>query len=96
MLYYKYSEQWETFLYSLGVEYIVSSMTNSEIIAKGINIGVDETCLPSKIYLGHVDWLQSRCNMILIPRISSFGKNGGICTSPFLISFWTGKKAVPE
>ena len=38
--------------------------------SKGINIAVDEPCLPSKIYLGHVDWLIDRCDFILVPRLA--------------------------
>ena len=43
-------------------------------MTKGINIGVDETCIPSKIYLGHIEWLIDRCDLILIPRIAEFSK----------------------
>ena len=50
------------------------------MLARGINLSVDETCLPSKIYLGHVDWLIGKCDYILIPRISSFGRSGTVCT----------------
>lgn len=80
LLYYKYGILWESFLYSLGVKYIVSPDTNKEILAKGVNIAVDETCLPSKIYMGHVDWLIGRCDYILVPRMADFGKTGTVCT----------------
>lgn len=80
LLYFKYAQLWETFLYSLGVDYILSPDTNREILNKGINIAVDETCLPSKIYLGHIQWLIDKCDYILVPRISSLGKIGTVCT----------------
>lgn len=80
LLYFKYAQLWETFLYSLGVDYILSPDTNRDILNKGINIAVDETCLPSKIYLGHIQWLIDKCDYILVPRISSFGKIGTVCT----------------
>lgn len=80
LLYFKYAQLWETFFYSLDVEYIISPDTNSEILTRGINIAVDETCLPSKIFLGHVDWLIDKCDCILIPRIASTGKNSMVCT----------------
>ncbi len=80
LLYFKYAQLWETFFYSLGVDYVVSPDTNKEILAKGINLAVDETCLPSKIFLGHVDWLMDKCDCILVPRISSFGRNNMVCT----------------
>ena len=80
LLYFKYAQLWETFLYSLNVEYIISPDTNSEILTRGINIAVDETCLPSKIFLGHVDWLIGKCDCILIPRMESVGKTNMVCT----------------
>ena len=80
LLYFKYALLWETFFSSLGIECIVSPDTNKDIMAKGINLSVDETCLPSKIYLGHVEWLVGKCDYILIPRISSFGRWGTVCT----------------
>ena len=79
-MYYKYAQLWETFFQSLGMDVLVSPDTNKEILSKGINYAVDETCLPSKIYLGHVDWLMDKCDYILVPRISSFGKSGTVCT----------------
>ena len=80
LLYFKYGVMWESFLYSLGVKYIVSPETDKSILTKGINIAVDETCLPSKIYLGHVDWLIGRCDYILVSRLAEFGKSGTVCT----------------
>ncbi len=80
LLFYKYHHLWETFLYSLEVNYIISPPTTKAILAKGINIAVDETCLPSKIYLGHVDWLIGCCDSILVPRIAEFGKQNTVCT----------------
>jgi len=80
LLYYKYAQLWESFFHFLDIDYIVSPDTNKDIIAKGINLAVDETCLSSKIYLGHVAWLMDRCDYILVPRISNFGKTGTVCT----------------
>ena len=80
LLYFKYAQLWESFLHALDIDYIVSPDTNREILAKGINVAVDETCLSSKIYLGHVVWLMDKCDYILVPRISNFGKVGTVCT----------------
>ncbi|MDX1358039.1 MAG: acyl-CoA dehydratase activase-related protein [Clostridia bacterium] len=80
LLYYKYGILWENFLYYLGIKYIISPETDKTILIKGINIAVDETCLPSKIYLGHVDWLIGKCDYILVPRLADFGKSGTVCT----------------
>ena len=80
LLYFKYANLWESFFNSLGVSYILSPDTNKSIVAKGSSLAVDESCLSSKVYLGHVDWLRGRCDCILIPRIASYGKAGTVCT----------------
>ncbi|WIV11631.1 acyl-CoA dehydratase activase-related protein [Proteiniborus sp. MB09-C3] len=80
LLYYKYSYLWETFFEELGIEYIVSPDTNKEIINKGMTYAIDEACLSSKIYLGHVEWLIDKCDYILVPRVSNYGSAGTVCT----------------
>lgn len=79
-LYYKYRYLWEIFFDELGVDYIVSPDTNKELISRGMTNAIDEACLSSKIYLGHVDWLIDKCDYILVPRISNFGANKTVCT----------------
>lgn len=72
-LYYRYIHLWETFFTELGCEVVVSPDTNKEIINKGTMYAIDESCLSSKIYLGHVEYLIDKCDYILIPRIANFG-----------------------
>jgi predicted nucleotide-binding protein (sugar kinase/HSP70/actin superfamily) len=80
LLYFKYAQLWENFFHTLDINYIVSPDTNNNILTKGINFSVDETCLSSKIFLGHVIWLMDKCDYIFVPRISNFGKIGTVCT----------------
>lgn len=80
LLYYKYSYLWETFFDELGIEYIISPDTNKEIINKGTTYAIDEACLSSKVYLGHVAYLIGKCDYILVPRISNYGSDGTVCT----------------
>ncbi|WP_407306472.1 acyl-CoA dehydratase activase-related protein [Desulfosporosinus sp. SB140] len=80
LLYYKYKHLWESFFDELEIDYIVSPATNKEIILKGINHAIDESCLSSKIYIGHVEWLLDKCDYILVPRISDYGSDGTVCT----------------
>lgn len=79
-LYHRYQHLWKTFFEELDIEYIVSPETTSEILEEGNTYGIDEACLSSKIYLGHVAWLIHRCDMILIPRIANYGSDGTVCT----------------
>lgn len=80
LLYYRYRYLWEAFLEELQIDYVVSPDTNQEIINRGTLHAVDEACLSCKIYLGHVDWLLDKCDLILVPRISNLGAPGTVCT----------------
>lgn len=71
LLYYKNEKLWTTFFDEIGVEYVISPETNKEIIKQGANLAIDESCLPTKILLGHVNWLIGKCDYIFIPRVAS-------------------------
>ncbi len=70
LLYYKNEKFWPTFLENIGVEYIISPDTNKDILTKGSNLAIDESCLPKKIFLGHINWLIDKCDYILVPRVA--------------------------
>lgn len=78
-LYYRNYILWKTFFEGLGCTLILSPMTNKDIIEEGKNISVDESCLPSKIYLGHIKYLSNKCDYIIIPRICNYGKGNRVC-----------------
>ena len=78
-LYYRNYILWKTFFEGLGCTLILSPMTNKDIIEEGKNISVDEACLPSKVYLGHIKYLSNKCDYILIPRICNYGKGNRVC-----------------
>lgn len=79
LLYFKYRNLWETFFEELGCAIAVSPETNRRILEDGINYSIDECCLPSKIYMGHVHALIGKCDYILVPRIENFGKKEKVC-----------------
>lgn len=78
-LYYRNYVLWKTFFEGLGAEIIVSPPTNKDILLKGKNMAVDEACLPFKIYLGHIDYLTSKCDYILTYRICNYGRGKRTC-----------------
>ena len=82
-LYYRYHVLWETFFEELGIEYIVSPETNKDIVKRGTTHAIDESCLSSKIYTGHVDYLIDKCDYIFIPRVASFGDRKETVCSKF-------------
>ena len=78
-LYYRNYILWKTFFEGLGCTLILSSITNKNIIEEGQTLSVDESCLPSKIYLGHIKFLSDKCDYILVPRICNYGKGNRVC-----------------
>ena len=80
MLYFRYEMLWKNFFSELGVKYIVSEPTNKEILRVGASLAIDEACLSTKIFLGHVQSLIGKCDYIFVPRISNFGLRRNMCT----------------
>lgn len=71
MLAYYYLPLWETFFGRLGAEVIISPPTNKKIVDVGAKNCVDEACLPVKVFLGHVQYLQDKSDILFIPRVVS-------------------------
>jgi len=78
-LYYRHNVLWTTYLEKLHCNIIYSKDTTKQTIDLGKTYSVDESCLSSKIYLGHVAELQNKCDYILVPRISNYGKKEKVC-----------------
>ena len=71
LLYYQYYPMWKTFFEELGAEVIASPPTTQTMLIAGSSRVVAETCLPVKIFLGHVLSLVEKCDYIFIPAIRS-------------------------
>lgn len=52
--YYNYYPFWFGFFGSLGIEIVLSDRTTKKLVSDGSALVVSETCLPVKIYMGHV------------------------------------------
>lgn len=79
LLYYYYYPLWEKFFTLLDVEVVVSDKTNNQIVVEGVRNCVEDSCLPVKIYHGHVMNLKDRVDYILIPKMMSIQKKEFIC-----------------
>ena len=79
-LYHRYGILWKYFFESLGCNIILSPETNKSIVDLGKNNTIDECCLSYKIYIGHVLYLQDKCDYILVARICDYGKKEKVCT----------------
>lgn len=78
-LYYRNYILWKTFFEGIGCTLVLSPLTNINIINEGKKMSVDEACLPSKIYLGHIKYLSDKCDYVLVPRICNYGKGNRVC-----------------
>lgn len=79
-LYFRYRTLWETFFEALGIQTVISGPTDRAILRRGTMLAIDEACLSSKIYLGHVDALVGKCDKVFVPRIANFGHKEILCT----------------
>ncbi len=71
LLYYQYYPMWKTFFEELGAEVVVSPPTTQTMLNEGSARVVADTCLPVKIFLGHVLSLVEKCDYLFIPAIRS-------------------------
>jgi len=62
---------WKTFFEELGAEVVVSPPTTQLMVSSGSSRVVADTCLPVKVFCGHVMSLVDRCDYIFIPAIRS-------------------------
>lgn len=71
--FYNYYPFWHGFFTTLGFEVVLSGKTTKSIVSAGSALVVTETCLPVKIYVGHVlDLLQNKnVDAIYTPSIQS-------------------------
>lgn len=71
LLYYQYYPMWKSFFEELGVEVVVSPSTTQAMLSDGSSRVISETCLPVKVFIGHVLSLLDKCDYIFIPVIRS-------------------------
>jgi len=62
---------WKTFIEELGAEVVLSPVTTQDILSAGSSRVVPDTCLPVKVYMGHVLSLVTECDYLFIPVIRS-------------------------
>ncbi len=95
LLYYQYYPMWKTFFEELGAEAVVSPPTSQAMLAEGSARVVADTCLPVKVFLGHVLSLVEKCDWMFIPAIRSVKNNIYNC-SKFLGLPDMTRAVVPE
>jgi len=81
LVYYENGELWQGFFKEIGWNVICSPNTNKQLLETGKKYLVDESCLPMKIYMGHIDYLSNKCDYILIPYLEVINKKEEMCTN---------------
>lgn len=70
--YYNFYPFWFGFFTDLGIEIVLSDITTKQTMSLGSSLVVPETCLPVKVYVGHVlNLLDKGIDKIFVPSIQS-------------------------
>jgi predicted nucleotide-binding protein (sugar kinase/HSP70/actin superfamily) len=70
LVYYEYFPMWRAFFQVLGMEVVISPPTTRAMVTAGLQRMVAETCLPVKVYAGHVANLRDQgVDYVLVPAI---------------------------
>ena len=71
LLFHQYGDCWTSFLETLGVEPVVTAATTNDTVVRGTVHADNETCLPVKVFAGHLLDLKENTDAILVPRVVS-------------------------
>lgn len=70
--YYNFFPFWYGFFSDLGIEIILSDPTTKQTMSIGSSLVVPETCLPVKVYVGHIlNLLDKKVDKIFVPSLQS-------------------------
>lgn len=70
--YYNFFPFWYGFFSDLGIEIVLSDPTTKQTMTVGSSLVVPETCLPVKVYVGHIiNLLDKGIDKIFVPSIQS-------------------------
>ncbi len=79
---------WYGFLTELGYEVVLSSPTDAEIIHRGVQNSVVETCFPMKLMLGHtLDVIDKGVDYVFLPSVINLRKKDPGMTDAFLCPY---------
>lgn len=87
---YEYPVLFVNFFKYLNIEVVFSEKTNPAILSNGVKYSLSESCLASKIFIGHVANLVDRMknekiDYIFIPRLCTFENNQTTCVKLFAL-----------
>jgi predicted nucleotide-binding protein (sugar kinase/HSP70/actin superfamily) len=77
--FYRFHPTWTAFFDRLGIEIVVSPPTNRATLEAGLPYAVAETCLPMKLFYGHVRALVGQVDQLLVPSIRRLAPGSSNC-----------------
>lgn len=77
---YRLGAKWRAFFEELGREVRVSDPSDRGVFERGQALSVDECCLASKLFLGHVDALAGEVDAVFVPSLSGSDALHTYCT----------------
>lgn len=86
LIYWKRPYFWEEFFESLGFGVLLSAKTNKEIVEMGVKVADPETCFSTKVFFGHLLWLEGKCNFIFVPCLKTNEEKLEYCPKFFGLS----------
>lgn len=79
LFFFYYHPFWTTFWRELGVDCLVSPPTTPAILQQGLELALDEFCLPVKVHYGHLAYLDNHAGLIFSPAFDRWGRRGHFC-----------------
>ncbi len=80
LLFYRFGVLWTTFFEAIGRTVVVSEATDKAVAEAGDHLSVDECCLASKVFVGHVEALVGKCDAVFVPCYPTGEPRSGFCT----------------
>jgi len=77
--FFRFHPAWEAFFRHLGAEIVVSPPTNRATLEAGLPYAVPETCLPLKLFYGHIRALVGQVDALLVPSIHRLAPGSTNC-----------------
>lgn len=79
LFYFEHHMLWKQFFRNLGYDVVVSDDTNKQVMDYGVKHCSNETCLPVKVFHGHVYSLKDKVDYVFIPRYISLDNKEYAC-----------------
>lgn len=77
--FFRFHPTWAAFFDRLGLELVVSPPTNRATLEAGLPYAVAESCLPIKLFYGHVRALVGQVDYVLAPSIQRLAPGSSNC-----------------